>query len=147
MSMSRAQLMTYLWGKLGDQFTEAGMTNDDTSGNLKEPLDETFVALGFSFTDAATAEVVTGDEPKAMTLARYFGLLAVYDAVMNRVDSQISVGAPSVSKSENRSQFVRQLENALFRAREAAEPFLPTGGTVAFGDLNLGIYETREGAY
>ena len=119
------------------------MANTDTTGNLKEPVDETFVALGVSYDDLATATVAPADQQAAMILSRYYGLLSVYDAALNRVDKQTSVGAPSVSKSENYSQFVRQLENALFRARENAKPFLPSGATWAFGDLSLGIYQSE----
>jgi hypothetical protein len=54
MSMSRAQLAAELWGRLGTQFTEAGITNTDTTGNLKEPVDSTLLALGVSYGDLAT---------------------------------------------------------------------------------------------
>jgi hypothetical protein len=54
MSMSRAQLAAELWGRLGTQFTEAGITNIETTGNLKEPVDSTLLALGISYSDLAT---------------------------------------------------------------------------------------------
>jgi hypothetical protein len=136
MSMSRMELAGYLWGRLQAQFTEVGIVNADSSGNLKEPLDDTFVALGFSFSDAATATVEDADTQKALALVRYYGLTTVYDAALNRTDEQKSVGAPSVSLSQNKSQFVRQLENALFRAKENAEPFLPKGDTWIFGSIS-----------
>jgi hypothetical protein len=146
MSMIRAQLAGAMWGRLQQQFVEAGISNEDTTGNLKEPVDETLIALGVGYEDLETATVETVDEAKALILARYYGLLTVYDAVMNRTDTQISTGAPSVSKSESKSQYVRQLENALFRARENAEPFLPstTGSSWSVDDLTLGIYSMTE---
>ena len=140
MSMSRADLQAYLWGRLQTLFTEVGMTDDDTAGNLKEPLDETFVALGSSYGDAAIATVSDEDTSKALALVRYYGLTSIYDAALNRIDEQKSVGAPSVSLSQNKSQFVRQLENALFRARENVEAFLPTGTKWIVGELETGTF-------
>ena len=140
MSMSRADLHAFLWGQLQTQFLEVGKTDDDTSGNLKEPLDSTFVALGTSYGDVGTATVSDEDTAKALVLVRFYGLTSIYDAALNRIDEQKSVGAPSVSLSQNKSQFVRQLENALFRAKEQAAPFLPSGAKWIVGELETGTF-------
>jgi hypothetical protein len=135
--MSRAQLAANLWGLLQRQFTEVGISNEDSTGNLKEPVDFTLLALDVDFDDLATGSVASADVSKALTVARYYGLRAIYDAALYRVDYQQSVGAPSVSKQENRSQYVRQLEEALKRAKADAEPYLPETGAGAFGFATL----------
>lgn len=146
MPMQRAQLTADLWGMLQTQFTEVGIVNDDSTGNLKEPVDQTLLALGTDYDDLPTATVANADVSKALILARYYGLLKVYDAAMNRTDTQKSVGAPSVSRSDNKSQYVRQLENAIFRAKEQAEPFLPSAGANSwgFGTISLDFIEPAE---
>jgi hypothetical protein len=133
MSMSRAQLAANLWGLLQRQFQEVGISNEDSTGNLKEPVDSTLLALEVDYSDLPTAEVANADVIKAVTLSRYYGLRAIYDAALYRVDYQMSVGAPSASKQENRSQYVRQLEESLKRAKAEADPYLPETGAAAFG--------------
>ena len=66
MGMSRAQLSAALWGLLQRQFTEVGIENEDSTGNLKEPVDFTLLALGTSYDDLTTGTVASADVGKAM---------------------------------------------------------------------------------
>lgn len=142
MPQSRAQLVSDLWGMLQTQFTEVGTINEDSTGNLKEPVDLTLLALGTDYDDLPTATVANADVAKAMILARYYGLSKVYDGAMNRIDSNKSVGAPSVSRSDSKSQYVRALERALETAKAAAEPYLPAAASAwGFGTISLDFIE------
>lgn len=144
MSMSRAQLAAELWGRLGTQFTEAGITNIETTGNLKEPVDSTLLALGISYSDLATGTVADADIPRAIALASYFGYVKLIHAVAHTGTSRtISVGAPSVSKSENRADYIRSLERLRDAAKAEADDLSPGRGTWAFGDLSLRIYPSE----
>ena len=139
--MNRAALAAELWGRLQRPFAEVGITNSDTTGNLKEPLDATFLALGVAYGDVATGTVASGDELKAITVAVYYGLDAVYRGALNKVDT--SVGAPQVSRSS--SQMVANLKAALDAAKQAALPYLPDdGGTWGSGTITLGFLEPQE---
>lgn len=140
MSMNRVELMGYAWGRLGVLFTEVGMTNDDSSGNMKEPLDDTLMALGSTYEDAASAVVATADERAARALVRYYGLIAIQDSALNYVDESKSTGAPSVSLSRSRSQFVAQIEKSLERAYKDAAQYLPIGGGWIENDLETGAF-------
>lgn len=137
--MTRAQLAADLWGMLQRQFVEAGITNDDSTGQLKEPVDSTLLALGIDYSDLAAAEVANTDVSKARILARYYGLSTIYDAVLDRVDEQVD--APSVNL--RRSQMVTQVKAALDNAESAAKPFIPVfnEGSWGFASLSIGYIE------
>jgi hypothetical protein len=137
MAMTRAQLAADLWGMLQRQFAEADIANEDSTGNLKEPVDSTLLALGVDYAELATAEVANSDVVKARILARYYGLSAVYDAVLNSVDVQVD--APNVNL--RRSQRVANLKAAVDAARAVALPFISVEneGSWFVGSVDLGI--------
>lgn len=146
MSMSRAQLSAELWGRLGAEFTAAGITNADTTGNLKEPLDSALLSMGVAYGDLATATVPDSDIQRAIAWAEYYGydrLIAV--GLRNSISTTMSVGAPSVSKSTNGDNYIKSLERQRDAARAKAEA-LSAGTAWVFGDLSLGIFDTSDGA-
>lgn len=122
MSLSRAQLAAALWGTLQRQFQEVGIENEDSTGNLKEAVDSTLLALGTEYDELETATVGSGDESKALIVARYHGLQAVYDAALSMVDTTIDAPNTSVRWS----QYAANLENALTRAEAVAAPYMAT---------------------
>lgn len=122
MGMSRAQLAANLWGLLQRQFTEVGISNEDSTGNLKEPVDFTLLALGTSYADLASGTVDDGDESDALTIARYQGLRTVYDAALAKVD--VTIDAPNTSVKW--SQYAAAIEKALNAAKAEALPLMAT---------------------
>jgi hypothetical protein len=135
MSLTRAQLAANLWGTLQRQFTEVGIENTDDSGNLKEPVDSTLLALGVDYSDLETAVIADGGEQKALIVARRYGYEAILDAAATWVD--LTIDAPNTSVK--RSQFVQNIERALARATADAAPFIDTGASVwGFGSLPIG---------
>lgn len=134
--MNRAALAAELWGRLQRPFTEVGITNSDTSGNLKEPIDATLLALGTAWDDVATGTVAAGDELKAIALAVYYGWGAIVSAFQ---DKDIQVDAPNIriSKSNQGNRY----EARLAEAKAAALPWLPDEGSWGFGTISLGFIE------
>ena len=140
MSLSRAQLAAELWGRLQRPFAEVGITNSDTTGNLKEPIDATLLALGTAWGDVATGTVATGDELKAITVAAYYGWEAAVTAAANLVDG--SVGAPQVQESA--SQLTANYTKQRDLAKQAAQQYLPDEGAFVVGVIALDIIEPLE---
>lgn len=140
MSMSRAELVAELWGRLGTQFTEAGITNTDTTGHLKEPVDSALGSIGVPYSQRSTATVSDELADAAIEWAVCYGCVCIIASQAHTgVSGSWSVGAPSVSESENREPFIRTIERMRDEAEEAAKARMP-GGSWAFGDLSLGIY-------
>lgn len=136
--MNRADLLAYLQGAYGSLLTKAGLVSGDTPGALKEPLDRVFLQLGTAYADMTVAEVTSGAEAKALAFADYAVLSKVYDAIVDKVDVQIS--DPNVSK--NFSQMVQQVQQRLDDARNAAEAFGILGSVWAAPvDLTLDMLE------
>lgn len=134
MAMTRADSADYLAGTLAQLLTDAGLDDSDDPGGLKEIIDDALLMVGTAYDDLATATVASADVLGYRAVLRYAGLLRTYDAILNRVDIQAST--PSVSK--NRSQFVRQMENRIRLAKEAAEPFITDSGAWGSGTFTLG---------
>lgn len=141
MSLSRAELAAELWGRLQRPFAEVGITNSDTTGNLKEPLDATLSALGVAYADLGVGVVQYGDELKAITVAVYYGYAAMLDAVSTRVTRSLSAASPQVSRTDNFTDLTRTLEAAMARAKAAALPYLPAEGSWGYGTISLGFIE------
>lgn len=125
MALDRTAAAEYLAGKLGVLFTDAGIPLTDSVGGLREPIDEALLMTGSDYATLTTATVTDANALGFFRVLRYTGLKQVYDAVKNRVDIQLD--GPQMSK--NRSQFVRQLENSVEKARKEAEPFIVDGVT------------------
>ena len=137
MSLSRAELATELWGWMQRSFTEVGITNSDTSGNLKEPLDATLQVFDVAYADLSSGSIADGTERRAINVAVYYGYMAVLVAAEQRATTSISVSAPSVSKSVNWSDYVTNITKAMERAKAIAAPDLPSDSTWGSGSLSL----------
>lgn len=146
MTMSRAELAAELWGRLQVPFTDAGIVNADSSGNLKEPVDSALMKLGITYSDlSATGDVVTdANVPAAIAWAVHFGYAALLRSLAHTGTSvSMSVGAPSVSKTENKGDYIRSLERLRDQAKTEAES-LTTGATWVFGSISTDIIATIE---
>jgi hypothetical protein len=139
MGLSRAELAAELWGLLQRQFTEIGIANEDTSGNLKEPIDATLGVFDVAYSDLATGTIADGSERDAINVARYYGYVTVLESALNRVTTSISASAPSVSKSSNWSEYIKNLTDAMERSRQIAAAFLPSDGSWGSGSISLGF--------
>jgi len=137
MALSRAALAAELWGHLQRSFTEVGIANSDTSGNLKEPVDATLSAFDVAYGDLPTGTIADGNERAAITVAIYYGYVAVLAGAEQRATTSISVGAPSVTKSVNWSDYVANITRAMERAKTLAAANLPADNAWGSGSLDL----------
>mgnify|MGYP001575542749 CR=1 FL=1 len=135
MGMTRADARTFVAATLAEALADAGLGTTDVSGALKEVIDSALLATGTSYDSLATAEVASADVIGYRAVLEYAGLKRCYDAILARVDIQLD--GPQMSKS--RSQAVRQMENRIRVAKDAATPYLSSGdfavGTVTFDFL------------
>lgn len=135
--MDRSAAADYLAGTLAQLLTDAGLDATDDPGALAEIIDDALLMVGTAYDDLATATVASSDALGFRKVLSYAGLLRLYDAILNRVD--ITLSTPSVSKS--RSQFVRQMENRIRFARDAAEPFIADSGQWGTGTISFDYLE------
>ncbi len=126
--MTRADIVGYLAARLGSLVAEAGMAASDTTGNLKEPLDDALRGMGYAEADLTT--VVPTDTRSVLISARYQTLLRIQEAIADRFD--VSVGGDSFKLQ----QVIDNVEKLLAKAR--AEMFTTSGfqsGTISLGFL------------
>lgn len=139
MAMSRAVLMERIWADYQDDLQRASLVKEDTTGNLKEPIDDTLTALGIAYNDLEAGAVPDGSEAKAILLARFYVLQKVWRWAKGQID--IQVDAPTVRLS--RSQFFDHVTAELADAKAAASPFIPTANesTWGVGTISLDFLE------
>lgn len=137
MSMSRSDALAYLSGTLAQWITDAGLTAADTTGNLKEPIDDALLMTGTAYADLATATVADDDALGYRKVLKYTGLLRIQDAIGARVD--ISLDGPQMSKS--RSQAVKSLAEIVKAAKADADVFIVSTGTWDSGSIALDYIE------
>lgn len=70
--MTRNDVATYLGAVLDDLLADTGIAATDTSGNLKEPLDDALRSMGTATADLATAE--PDDDRRFLLTAEYHTL-------------------------------------------------------------------------
>jgi hypothetical protein len=139
MSMTRDQAIEYLADSLGPLLQEAGIS-PDTSG-LNSVLDDALLLMGTSYDALADAEIGDGDIPGYRAVLRYAALLKAQDALLTRVNTSISLGTPSVSKSVSGQQITDTLAKRLVIAKAEAEPYLAAGtGSFTTGTIQLGAF-------
>lgn len=112
MALSRAQLTTALAGKLAQALALAGLAATDSSGALKEPLDETFRALGVGEAGLAAAVAADGAEAKALAFATFFGWDRVVAALVSKMDVKAGGGA-AANLTDQVKNAERQRDRAL----------------------------------
>lgn len=115
MALTRAAARARLAATFAELLSEAGVVDADVDGGLKEPIDDALRDLGVAEADLGD-DIADADIRGFLALARYYVLARVYDAVLWRVDASIAL--PSQSKS--RSQFPKELREAIKDAKAAA---------------------------
>jgi len=133
MALNRATLATLLGTRAGANLRAVGLTTADTTGNLKEPLDDTLRALGVPYGSEASA---TQDEGQ---VSRFLAVGAVY--VLRRALDEASgladVSATTLGASKSQSQIVKNLRDRLAEAEMMAAQYGIADLTPAMGS---GVY-------
>jgi hypothetical protein len=119
MALNRDEAAGELANRSGRALTAVGLLTSDTTGNLKEPLDDTFRAFGVAYGDLPDAELDEGD------LDRFLAVGAVY--VLRRALSEAigfaDVAATALGTSKRKSQIVQNLEKRLAEAESHAAQY------------------------
>lgn len=128
MSLARSSLLAAIAGELREPLALAEINPVDTTGNLKEPLDRTFRALGAAEADLATAVVATGSEAVAIAYATYF----VYSRVTSALADQVNMS--SVGSRADLHQLYENMKDRMADALLIAQGFgLSISGSGASG--------------
>jgi hypothetical protein len=121
MAVSRAQATTYLAGQYGSgannllALADIGAT--DTTGDLKEPIDDAALLLGTSFGDLTTVSIGDSDAPAYFAALRYTTLKRILDGL--NAKSQQGVAQVGQGVSLDVRDWIKRIQSAL--ALAAAE--------------------------
>ena len=133
MALTRAQATAELAARTGRVLVTVGLLATDTTGNLKEPLDDTFRALGTAYANIASATVDTADLDQFLAIGAVYVLRRALDEAMGYAD----VAATSLGTSKRKSQIVANLRARLADAEAEATVY----GTVALASImGSGVY-------
>ncbi len=116
MALSRATLATELGTRAGGYLRAVGLTTADTTGNLKESLDDTLRAMGTTYTGLATATLADTSLDQFIAVGTVYVLRAAIAEATRLAD----VAATTLGASKRQSQIVENLERALARAESQA---------------------------
>jgi hypothetical protein len=136
--MNRAAAVSYLGPRFNKYLTEVGRTAVDSTGNLKEPIDDALLALGYASAELPTADTSAIWDDDAMRLQLEYRLLLqlTRDLAIN-MDVRDDTGGASLS------QIRKAAEADLETAKQAVLARFSTLGTVSgefqFTALDLGI--------
>jgi hypothetical protein len=142
--MTRAEVAAIIAVELATQLSDASMTGADTTGNLKEPIDQALRAMGESESTLSTA---TSDDPLGfLAMVRYQTLVKVRFALATNFD--ISMTGMSVRLQQQFANITVLLEAA--RAEVIAifgsvNPGSSADSSVAF--IDLAYLELTDDAY
>ena len=114
MALTRSQAATAVGARSGRALVQVGLTTADTTTNLKEPLDDTFVALGVPYASVASATVEDSDLHFLLAVAEVFVLRRALQEAIGFSD----VAATQLGVSKRKSQIVANLKDALARAEQ-----------------------------
>lgn len=124
MPVTRQNAITFLGGVLAQQLVESGLTATDDAANMGSVIDDALLTLGVANANLAAAQVADTGALGYRVLLRYFGLIRILDAVLNRVD--VTMSDPQIGK--RRSQLAAALQTRIVAlAAEAANYGAVTG--------------------
>lgn len=133
MAISRATATSELAARTGRVLVTVGLTAADTTGNLKEALDDTFRAMGTAYADLATATVDTDDLDQFLAIGAVYVLRRALDEAVGFAD----VAATTLGTSKRKSQIVANLRARLADAEAEASVY----GVVALSPvMGAGTY-------
>jgi hypothetical protein len=132
--LTRFDLITAVSGELAGVLTLAGFTAADTVGNMKEPTDQTFRAMGVAEADLADAAVADGEEQKGIAFLTFF---TVDKAVWNTANKMnVKAGSASAELETQHKNLLRLWAQALAEAQSYGLP-VPGGGPGASGVIPI----------
>ena len=145
MALTRSQAAQELIAHYGDLMLDVGKAATDTTGNLKEPIDRTFRAMGTLYAGLASATLDDTELDTFLTLGGYFVVERALDAASGMAD----VAATTLGTSKRKSQIVANLRARREELREraiAAGYFAVVGAVMAGGVYGLDTIEPADDA-
>ena len=118
-TLTRSQLASLLGSRAGGALRGVGLTTADTTGNLKEPLDDTLRTFGVTYGDEIAGTLDSADVTRFVAVGRVFVLRRALDEAMGFAD----VAATQLGVSKSKSQIVKHLRDALADAESAAAQY------------------------
>lgn len=106
--MNRSEVASAVGSRLVTQLGDAAMSAADTSGNLREPIDDALRAMGYTEADLATAE--PEDARGLIAMVRYHVLRIVLERIGDRFDYSDPDGSARLN------QTIGNVEKLLARA-------------------------------
>jgi hypothetical protein len=115
-SLTRTQLATLLGTRAGVNLRAVGLTTADSTGNLKEPLDDTLRALGIPYGSEASATLDDGQVSAFLAVGAVYVLRRALDEASGFAD----VAATALGTSKSKNQIVKNLRERLAEAEAHA---------------------------
>jgi len=116
LSLTRAELIAAVAGELSGVLTLGGFTSADTTGNMKEPTDRAFRALGVGQNVIDYGQAPDGDEEKWLAYLRYF---TIDKAVWNTTSKMnVKAGSAAANAREQHENLLRLQASALALAQQ-----------------------------
>lgn len=145
--LSRANAATYLAGNFGaganNLLALADIAATDTTGDLKEIIDDAALLVGVSYADLATASVADADARKYLASLKYAGIRRIIHGL--NAKSQMGVAAVGQGVSLDVREWMKRLQSDLLmaaaecRALGLTVPVDGKSGWSAMGTLTGGI--------
>jgi hypothetical protein len=133
MALNRDEAAGELANRSGRALTAVGLLTSDTTGNLKEPLDDTFRALGVAYGDLIDADVEEGDLDQFLAV----GTVYVLRHALAASSGFANVAATALGTSKQKQQIVQNLEKRLLEAEAHAAQY---GVSVLTPVMGSGVY-------
>lgn len=106
---TRAWARGEAFARLATPLTDAGMANDDSPGNMKEPLDDALFALGYKVEELTAAE--PSDAMGFLALTKYFALKLAKVKMADRFNISGKAGSYALNQSfKNVGELLKEAE-------------------------------------
>lgn len=135
MSLSRAALIAEIANELAGVLTLAGFTAADSVGNMKEPCNRAFRALGVGQNVIDYGQAPDGDEDKWLAYLRYFTVEKAVWVTSSKMD--VKAGSASAAARQQHENLLRLLNTALAQA-QAFGLQVPGNGQSAYIPIPFG---------
>lgn len=142
--MNRADAVSFLGPRYAKYLATVGRTAADSTGNLKEPIDDAFIALGTALADVPTAQTLDAEGDEDLRVQLSYRLMAQL-----KRDLATNMDVSSQGDSIRLSQIRAAAENDLKDAAAAVMDRFGTLGTISTSDdglfttLDLNFLEER----
>lgn len=131
--MTRLEVAAAVGARLVTQLGDAGMSAADSSGNLKEPIDDALRAMGYAEADLATAE--PEDARGFIAMVRYHALRVVWERIGDRFN--VSTSGDSFALNQAFGNVEKLLDRASQDVIEIFGSLNPSGGSAGIITIDV----------